>query len=426
MSTTHRLMRLTPSWSKALRSGPSSASGTLRLVGARYSSSTAQDPMTGELAQLPDIEPSLLEVTRTQQPKQPPPPSSLVFGRTFTDHMLTVPWSILEGWGKPRIQPYGPLSVEPSATVLHYAHCLFEGLKAYRDPKGRVTLFRPDMNMKRMNTSAERIAMPTFNGAAMLELIKELIRLDKHWIPDEPGYSLYIRPTMIGTQPALGIAPPKEVLFFVILSPVGPYYPHGFKPVALYGTTEYTRASPGGIGAYKLGANYAAGVAAQKAAAQKGYMQNLWLHGPEHYITEVGTMNAFAVFKRSDGSVELVTPPLDGIILPGVTRDSVLALAREHQAGKILVPELTDKLVVSERPMTMKEVKEAVKNGTLVEFFGTGTAAVVSPVDRIGYLGEDLHISTGPDGMGPITRPLWKYLTGIQTGAISHPWSVEV
>ncbi|KAI9057158.1 branched-chain amino acid aminotransferase II [Trametes sanguinea] len=382
--------------------------------------------MTGELAKLPDIEPSLLEITRTQQPKRPPPPSSLVFGHTFTDHMLTVPWQILEGWGKPKIQPYGPLAVEPSATVFHYAHCLFEGLKAYRDTNGKVTLFRPDMNMKRMNTSAERIAMPTFNGEAMVELMKELVRLDKHWIPDQPGYSLYIRPTMIGTQPALGIAPPKEALLFVICSPVGPYYPQGFKPVALYGTTEYTRASPGGIGAYKLGANYAAGVAAQKAAAQKGYVQNLWLQGPEHYITEVGTMNAFVVFKRSDGSVELVTPPLDGIILPGVTRDSVLALAKEHSAGKIRVPELTDKLVVSERPVTMKEVKEAAQKGDLVEFFGTGTAAVISPVDRIGYLGEDVHIPTGPDGMGPISRPLWKHLTGIQTGAIPHPWAVEV
>ncbi|TBU64877.1 branched-chain amino acid aminotransferase II [Dichomitus squalens] len=382
--------------------------------------------MTGELATLPDIEPSLLEITRTQDPKTPPPPSSLVFGHTFTDHMLAVPWHILEGWGAPKIQPYGPLSLPPSATVFHYAHCLFEGLKAYRDTSGKVTLFRPDMNMKRMNTTAERIAMPTFNGEAMVELLKQLVRLDKHWIPDQPGYSLYIRPTMIGTQSALGVAPPKEALLFVICSPVGPYYPQGFKPIALYGTTEYTRASPGGIGAYKLGANYAAGIAAQRAAAAKGYVQNLWLHGPEHYITEVGTMNAFVVFKHSDGTTELVTPPLDGIILPGVTRDSVLALARAHAAGTAPVPGLTDRLVVSERPVTMGEVKEAARTGTLVEFFGAGTAAVISPVDRIGYLGEDLRIPTGPDGMGPVSRPLWKYLTGIQTGSIAHPWSVVV
>ncbi|EIW64857.1 branched-chain amino acid aminotransferase II [Trametes versicolor FP-101664 SS1] len=382
--------------------------------------------MTGERVQLPDIEPSLLEITRTQQPKRPPPPSSLVFGHTFTDHMLAVPWHIQEGWGAPKIQPYGPLAIDPSATVFHYAHCLFEGLKAYRDTNGKVTLFRPDMNMKRMNTSAERVAMPNFNGEAMVELLKQLVSLEKGWIPDQPGYSLYLRPTMIGTQPALGIAPPKQALLFVICSPVGPYYPQGFKPVALYGTTEFTRASPGGIGAYKLGANYAAGVAAQKAAAEKGYVQNLWLHGPEHYITEVGTMNAFVVFKKADGSYELVTPPLDGLILPGVTRDSVLGLARDHQTGKINVPELSDKLVVSERSVTMGEVKEASENGTLAEVFGAGTAAVISPVDRIGYLGKDVHIPTGPDGMGPVSRPLWKYLTGIQTGKIAHPWSVVV
>ncbi|RDX56059.1 branched-chain amino acid aminotransferase II [Lentinus brumalis] len=382
--------------------------------------------MTGELAKLPDIEPSLVQVTKTDSPKQVPPPSNLVFGHTFTDHMLTVPWQMLEGWGTPKIQPFSNISLSPSATVFHYAHCLFEGLKAYRDTNGKVTMFRPDMNMKRMNNTAQRVAMPGFNGDAMVELMKQLVRLDKHWIPDQPGYSLYIRPTMIGTQPALGIAPPKEVLLFVICSPVGPYYPQGFKPVALYGTTEYVRAAPGGIGAYKLGANYAAGVAAQKAAAAKGYVQNLWLHGPEHHITEVGTMNAFVVFKKADGTTELVTPPLDGMILPGVTRDSVLTLAREHAAGHINVPELTNKLVVSERPVTMGEVKEAARKGNLVEFFGTGTAAVISPVDRIGYLGEDVQIPTGPDGMGPVSRPLWKQLTGIQTGAIPHPWAVEV
>ncbi|KAI1797705.1 branched-chain amino acid aminotransferase II [Ganoderma leucocontextum] len=426
MASSLRSMRLTPSRCRSLCASSSHAN-LLRSASARLPSSTLQNPFKRELATLPnsDIKASLVEITRSKDPKTPPPPSTLVFGRTFTDHMLAVPWHIDNGWGTPKIQPYAPLPLAPSATVFHYAHCLFEGLKAYRDPNGKVTLFRPDMNMKRMNTSAERVALPMFNGDAVIELMKQLIRLDKHWIPEQPGYSLYIRPTMIGTQPALGIAPPKEALLFIICSPVGPYFPQGFKPVALYGTTEYTRASHGGIGAYKLGANYAAGVAAQKAAAQQGYVQNLWLHGPEHHITEVGTMNAFVVFKRN-GVTELVTPPLDGIILPGVTRDSVLTLAREHTAGVLKIPELTDKLVVSERPVTMGEVKEAAQSSALVEVFGAGTAAVVSPVDRIGYMGEDLHIPTGPDGMGPVSRPLWKYLTGIQTGAIAHPWSVEV
>ncbi|KAJ3483408.1 hypothetical protein NLI96_g6331 [Meripilus lineatus] len=394
----------------------------------RWNSTVTQDPMTGELTSLPDIEVSRLEITETNSPKQPPASSSLVFGHTFTDHMLAIPWSAVSGWGAPKIRPYAPLALAPSATVFHYAQALFEGLKAYRDSTGRITLFRPDMNMKRMNTSAARVALPTFNGDAVIELVKRLIRLDKHWIPDLPGYSLYIRPTLIGTQAALGIAPPSEALLFVICSPVGPYYPQGFKPVALYATTEYTRAAPGGIGAYKLAANYAPGVVAQKEAAKKGYVQNLWLHGPEHYITEVGTMNAFLALKHPDGVTELVCPPLDGLILPGVTRDSVLNLARDHASGKTLLEGLPEsgKFVVNERPVTMGEVKQAAEDGRLVEFFGTGTAAVISPVNRIGYLGEDIQIPTGPDGMGPVSRPIWKQLVGIQVGSIPSPWSVVV
>ncbi|KAI0803096.1 branched-chain amino acid aminotransferase II [Irpex lacteus] len=405
---------------------------TARAAAARHgarraNSGVTRDPMTGEFTSLPNIEPTHVKVTQTQTPKPTPAASSLVFGHTFTDHMLTIPWSAGTGWGAPEIKPYSPLSLDPSATVFHYAQGLFEGLKAYRDANGKITLFRPDMNMKRMNTSAARLALPTFNGDAVIELIKQLIRLDKHWIPDKEGYSLYIRPTMIGTQAALGIAPPSEALLFVICSPVGPYYPQGFKPVALYGTTEYSRAAPGGIGAYKLGANYAPGVLIQKEALSKGYVQNLWLHGPEHYVTEVGTMNAFVVFKHPNGATELVTPPLDGMILPGVTRDSVLSLARDHASGKSPLAGMPEgEFVVNERPVTMKEVKAAAESGNLVEFFGTGTAAVISPVDRIGYLGTDVHIPTGPDGMGPVSRAVWKQLVGIQTGKIEHPWSVVV
>ncbi|KAG6902821.1 hypothetical protein C0995_011308 [Termitomyces sp. Mi166 len=343
-----------------------------------------------------------------------------------TDHMLTIPWNAISGWGVPQIKPYSPLTLEPSSTVLHYAQTIFEGMKAYRQEDGKVTLFRPDMNMKRMNNSALRIALPTFDGDALLELIKELIRIDKHWIPKEPGHSLYIRPTLIGTQKAIGVGPPTEALLFVICSPVGPYYPKGFKPVALYGTTEYIRAAPGGTGAYKLGVNYAPGVMPQKEAAAKGYVQNLWLHGPEHHLTEVGTMNMFVVFRKENGAIELVTPPLDGMILPGVTRDSVLALARDHISGKNPLPNLPDNLIVSERPVTMKEVKDASESGTLVELFGAGTAAVISPVDRIGYLGEDVHIPTGKDGMGLVSRPIWTELVGRQTGTIPSEWSVEV
>jgi len=222
------------------------------------------------------------------------------------------------------------------------------------------------------------------------------------------------------------VTPPNEALLYIILSPVGPYYPKGFKPIGLYGTTEYVRASPGGTGAFKLGLNYASGIVAQQDAAKKGYEQNLWLHGPEHYLTEVGTMNMFITFKHPDGTTELVTPPLDGMILPGITRDSILTLAREHVSGKKRLPNLTDKLVVTERPVTMKEVKEAAKAGNLVELFGAGTACVISPVNRVGYMGEDVMVPTGPDGMGPVSRPIWEELVGRQTGRIASDWSVVV
>ncbi|KAJ6627180.1 branched-chain amino acid aminotransferase II [Mycena sp. CBHHK59/15] len=385
------------------------------------------DLMTGELMpSTPDIQPARVEITHNTRPATPPPSKTLVFGHTFTDHMLTIPWNAVSGWGTPHIKPYGPLQMEPSATVLHYAQTLFEGMKAYRDEHGKVTLFRPDMNMKRMNSSARRIALPTFDGEALLTLIKQLIRIDKHWIPKEPGHSLYVRPTLIGTQKAIGVGPPNEALLFVILSPVGPYYASGFKPVALFGTTEFVRAAPGGTGAYKLGVNYAPGVLPQKSAATLGYSQNLWLHGPDHELTEVGTMNMFVVFTREDGATELVTPPLDGMILPGVTRDSVLTLAREHIAGVKRLPNLAENLVVSERSVTMKEVKAAAAAGRLVEMFGAGTAAVISPVDRIGYMGEDVHIPTGEDGMGPVSRPIWTELVGRQWGTIPSEWSVPV
>ncbi|KAJ7835303.1 branched chain amino acid aminotransferase [Mycena leptocephala] len=365
------------------------------------------DPMTGELmSSTPDIQPSRLQITQHSNPATPPPAQTLVFGHTFTDHMLTIPWNAVSGWGTPEIKPYGPFQMQPSATVLHYAQTCFEGMKAYRDEHGKVTLFRPDMNMKRLNNSARRIALPTFNGDALLDLIKQLIRIDKHWVPKN-------RATAFGTQKAIGVGPPNEALLFVILSPVGPYYASGFKPVALYGTTDYVRAAPGGTGAYKLGVNYAPCVLPQKSAAALGYSQNLWLHGEEHHLTEVGTMNMFVVFTTEDGSTELVTPPLDGMILPGVTRDSVLTLAREHVSGTKRLPNLPEKLIVSERGVTMKEVKEAAAAGRLVEMFGAGTAAVISPVNRIGYMGEDVHIPVGEDNMGP-----W--------GTIPSEWSVPV
>ncbi|KAH9075828.1 branched-chain amino acid aminotransferase II [Lactarius deliciosus] len=298
--------------------------------------------------------------------------------------MLAIPWSLSEGWGTPEIKPFQP--------VFHYAQCLFEGMKAYKSQDGKITVFRPDLNMARMNRSAQRLA-PT----------------NRHWVPKEKGYSLYVRPVMIGTQNTIGLSPPESALLFVICSPVGPYYKDGFKPVALHGTTDHVRAYPGGTGEHKIGANYALAVFPQKMASELGYVQNLWLHGPEHTLTEV----CKNYLRQEDGSLELVTPPLDGMILPGVTRDSVLALTRSHAAGTLRIPNLQSKLSVSERGVTMKEVCEAAQSGRLVEMFGTGTAAVVSPVKKIGYQGLDVEIPVGEDGMGP-------------TGEIESDWSVVI
>ncbi|KEP55011.1 branched-chain-amino-acid aminotransferase [Rhizoctonia solani 123E] len=384
------------------------------------------DIMTGEPTALPDIESSQLKIHKNPNPKNPPKSSSLVFGHTFTDHMISIPWNALSGWNTPTIIPYGPLSLDPSCTVLHYAQTVFEGMKAYRDENNKVTMFRPDMNMKRMNRSAARISLPTFNGDEMLEIIKTLVKLDSHWIPQEPGHSLYIRPTMIGTQRALGVAPPTEALLFVICSPVGPYYKNGFKPVRLLATSNFIRAAPGGTGGYKLGANYAPGVVPQVLAAKQGYDQNLWLIGDEHYLTEVGTMNLLVVFKHPDGTTELTTPPLEDLILPGVTRDSILALARDHESGKARIPGLPDNLKVSERHVKMAEVKAAAESGNLLEAFGAGTAAIVCPVKAIGYQGKDINIPVGDEGMGPVCKAILDQIVARQMGTVESDWSVVV
>ncbi|KDQ19839.1 hypothetical protein BOTBODRAFT_27261 [Botryobasidium botryosum FD-172 SS1] len=373
-----------------------------------------------------NIQLSQLRISKTDNPRTPPPAKNLVFGQTFTDHMLSVAWTSAKGWEAPHIHPYGPLSIDPSCTVFHYAQTSFEGLKAYRDENGKVTLFRPDMNMSRLNRSAARIALPNFDGDAVVELIKKLVALDAHWIPQLKGHSLYIRPTIIGTQRALGVAPPNAALLFVICSPVGPYYKGGFKPVSLLATSEYVRAGPGGTGGYKLGANYAPCVVPQVQAAKSGYDQNLWLLGEDHRLTEVGTMNLFVALKHENGGVELVTPPLEDVILPGITRDSILSLARGHASGAQPISTLPSKLIVSERHITMKEVKAAAESNRLLEVFGAGTAAVVCSVKNIGYNGEDIAVPTGPDGLGPITKSILDEITGRQLGIIPSDWSVEV
>ncbi|KAK8084617.1 branched-chain amino acid aminotransferase [Apiospora hydei] len=316
-----------------------------------------------------DVDPSRLSITKTTSPKELVDPAKLIFGREFTDHMLTIEWTQQDGWLAPKITPYQNLSLDPATCVFHYAFECFEGMKAYKDKNGEVRLFRPDKNMERMNKSTARIALPTFSPTAVIELIAQFAKLESRFIPEERGYSLYLRPTMIGTQKTLGVGPPGSALLYVIASPVGPYYPTGFKAVSLEATNYAVRAWPGGVGDKKLGANYAPCIVPQMEAASRGFQQNLWLFGEQEYVTEVGTMNMFVAMKNKEtGQKELLTAPLDGTILPGVTRDSILALAREK-----LAPE---GWMISERKYTMKEVAEASKEGRLMEAFGAGTAAI--------------------------------------------------
>ncbi|KAJ3035642.1 branched-chain-amino-acid aminotransferase [Rhizophlyctis rosea] len=370
-------------------------------------------------AGLPGLSFSKLEKTLTKSPKTMLPNNQLLFGKTFSDHMLTVEWDNKNGWHAPELKPYGPLSLDPSCTVFHYAVECFEGLKAYKDKDGKIRLFRPDMNMKRLARSCERLTLPAFDQHELLECIKEFCRTDERWIPNERGYSLYIRPTVIATQESLGVGASSRALLFVIASPVGPYYKTGFAAVSLYGTDHYTRAWPGGTGDAKIGANYAPGIRPQIEVAESGYQQNLWLFGEKQLITEVGTMNFFMFWKNAAGERELITPPLDGTILPGVTRDSILSLAREWNEFK-----------VTESRLSMFDVAKAIEEGRVIEMFGAGTAAIVSPIKRIHFKGKDLDIPLDPSDKnqqaGPLTRRFADTIMGIQYGEIPHKWSVVV
>jgi branched-chain amino acid aminotransferase len=366
---------------------------------------------------LAPMQASKLTITKTTTPKDKIPNEELVFGQTFTDHMLKIKYNNKSGWQTPEIVPYGPLSLDPSSCVFHYAFELFEGLKAYKDKNGDIRMFRPDKNMVRMNKSADRICLPTFDSEELINLIGELLKVDHRFIPSEKGYSMYIRPTMIGTSAGLGVHTPDEALVFVICSPVGPYYKTGFKAVRLEATDYATRAWPGGVGNIKLGANYAPCVKPQLAAAKKGYQQNLWLFGPEKNISEVGTMNFFCAVKDSKtGKNELVTPPLDGTILEGVTRDSILSLARER-----LNP---DEWIISERNLSIHELEEKAEKGELLEAFGSGTAAIVSPIKEVGYNGKAINIPLLPgEESGPMTKQFLQWIQELQYGVVESDWS---
>lgn len=357
-----------------------------------------------------------LEITKTTTPKEKLPNDQLVFGKTFTDHMLEIEWTSKKGWGTPKISPYHNLALDPSTVVFHYAFELFEGMKAYRDTNNQIRTFRSDKNMERMNKSADRIVLPTFDGEELMKLIDKFLLTEESFVPQGTGYSLYLRPTLIGTTASLGVGTPDKALLYVIASPVGPYYGTGFKPVSLEATEYAVRAWPGGVGNRKLGANYAPCIKPQLEAAARGYQQNLWLFGKEGFVTEVGTMNVFFVFKDAQGKKELVTAPLDGTILEGVTRDSILQLCKERLPS--------NEWSINERPFTIYEIEEREAKGELVEAFGAGTAAVVSPIERIGFKGKDISVPISAGDSGELTKQVAEWIRKIQYGEEEYKdWS---
>lgn len=325
--------------------------------------------------------------------------STLGFGKIFTDRMLLVEWTPDKGWHNARIKPYEPFVLDPAALVLHYAQEIFEGLKAYRWADGRIALFRPERNAQRFNQSAERMCMPAVPEELFVEGIKQLVALEQDWVPASAGTSLYIRPTMIAVEPVLGVKPSDHYYFYVIMCPVGPYYAAGFNPVKILVEDYYVRAVPGGTGEAKTGGNYASSLKAGLEAKKKGYDQVLWLDGrQQRYIEEVGAMNMFFAY----GST-IVTSSLTGSILAGITRDSVLTLARSMG------------LTIEERLIDVHELLADIKAGLVTEAFGSGTAAVITPVGSLRY--QDLELSIGNGGVGRITQQLYDTLTGIQTGS---------
>jgi branched-chain amino acid aminotransferase len=353
-----------------------------------------------------------IKVVKSTTPSQRPRPkdSELGFGRYFSDHMFLMDYTRRAGWHNARIEPLQDLRLSPAAMVLHYGQEVFEGLKAYHLHDGGIALFRPDKNIERMNASARRMVMPEVDPDHFFQAMKELVLLDRDWIPESAGTSLYIRPTMIATEPALGVRPANQYLFYIVTGPVGAYYPEGFKPTRIYVTDEFVRAAKGGMGAAKTSGNYGGTLIAAKDAAEKGYTQVLWLDATERkYVEEVGTSNIF--FLMGD---ELVTPPLGGTILPGITRDSVLELARSWG------------LQASERLISIDEVVEGCKTKALKEMFATGTAAVISPVGEIGYKGEVFQIADG--GIGELSQTLYEEISAIQYGHKEDPfgWSVRI
>jgi len=351
-----------------------------------------------------------ITINRTANPKSKPPQGDKSFGRFLTDHMFVMEYDTDRGWHSPIITPYAPLEMDPAAMVFHYGQAVFEGLKAYKTNDGRVLLFRPHKNFERLNTSNERLCIPPIDVDFAIEAMKKLIKADADWIPTDENTSLYIRPFVIATEAALGVHPSHKYKFLIILSPVGPYYAEGLNAVRIYVEDEYVRSVKGCVGFTKATANYAISLKAQEKAQGKGYTQVLWLDGVHRkYIEEVGTMNIF--FKIGG---RLITPALEGSILPGITRDSVIQIAKSWG------------IEVVERKIEIAEIFKAYDDGTLEEAFGTGTAAVVSPVGEFFWEGRTIIINDSK--IGARSQRLYDELVGIQYGEKEDKfnWTMEV
>lgn len=349
-------------------------------------------------------------VTRTTAPKTKPSAKGLRFGTEFTDHMFVMDYDQKNGWNNGRIVPYGPITLDPAAVVLHYGQEMFEGLKAYKTAAGRVQLFRPDMNAKRTNRTNDRLCIPKIDEDLFVSAIKALVSVDKDWIPEGEGTALYIRPFIFGDEPFLGVRSSETYKFMIILSPVGPYFENGLAPTKMYVEDVYVRAVKGGTGEAKCGGNYGGSLKAQEIAHEKGYEQILWLDAYEQkYIEEIGAANAFFVIGD-----EVVTSALNGSILPGITRDSIIALCKKKG------------IKVSERKISIDEIEDAYHKGELHEMFASGTAAIVSPVGELLYKGENMVINDNK--IGPVAQQMYDYIYGIQTGKLDDfmGWTVPV
>jgi branched-chain amino acid aminotransferase len=354
------------------------------------------------------------------EPKPLVPLDGVMFGTLFTDHMLYAEYGD-NAWKSIKIVAFQEISLPPHSSIFHYSVSAFEGLKAFRDASNRIRLFRPKCNCERLQRSCQRLGLPEMDPDEVLKALIELIRVDSRWVPTEPGFSLYIRPTIIGTTASLDIKVCPDAIFYIILSPVGPYYRTGFKPVSLWACNEYSRAWIGGTGDAKLSANYAIAMYPQQHAwVNHGCQQVMWLYGPDDLITEVGAMNLIGLWINKDGEKELITASLDdGLILPGVTRDSILKLAREEGEFKVV-----------EGTWTMKQLLEAIEEKRLIEIFGCGTAAIVSSVNRILFNKQWYDVPLNPENpaaqIGAYAEKFLIKLKDIQYGVVEHPWSLVV